>query len=336
MNAFGGDCKSLGYLLTKDHFQLEKRLQLGKYRDTVRGYWRGEASAAELAPRLTASGDVFNRSGRRAWASLNFITAHDGFTLNDLVTYNEKHNEANGEDNRDGHSDNRSWNCGHEGPTDDPAITALRERQIRNILATLLLSQGTPMLLAGDEFGRTQEGNNNAYCQDNEISWLDWDTKEKGHALIRFAKKLTRLRHHYPVLRRTRFLTGEYNEELGVKDVTWIDANGSEVQPGDWHDGNMKCFGMLMDGRAQVTGIRKPGEDATLLMILNSFHDAVNFALPESTGGSGWELLLDTHVLDQKGRPSFKFGNHYQVTGRSLLLFLMRPKRAAFGRGWRR
>ena len=151
-----------------------------KFRDTVRDYWRGEASAAALAPRLTASGDTFNRSGRRAWASVNFVTAHDGFTLNDLVTYNEKHNEANGEDNKDGHSDNRSWNCGHEGPTDDPAINALRERQIRNMLATLLLSQGTPMILAGDEFGRTQQGNNNAYCQDNEISWLDWDTRREA------------------------------------------------------------------------------------------------------------------------------------------------------------
>jgi glycogen operon protein len=266
-----------------------------KFRDTVRDYWRGEASAALLAPRLAASGDVFNHSGRRAWASVNFITAHDGFTLNDLVSYNDKHNEANGEDNNDGHSHNRSWNCGHEGPTDDPAINKLRERQIRNILATLLLSQGTPMVLAGDEFGRTQEGNNNAYCQDNEISWLDWDIKEKGQALIRFARKLTQLRHHYPMLRRTRFLTGEYNEELGVKDVTWINACGSEMQPGDWQDGNMKCFGMLMDGRAQVTGIRKRGEDATLLMILNSFHDAVNFALPESRAaraGNFWSTPM--------------------------------------------
>ena len=298
-----------------------------KYRDTVRDYWRGEASAAALAPRLAASGDAFNRGGRRAWASVNFVTAHDGFTLNDLVTYNERHNEANGEDNKDGTSDNRSWNCGHEGPTGDPAINALRERQVRNMLATLLLSQGTPMMLAGDEFGRTQQGNNNAYCQDSEISWLDWDTGEKGQALIRFARKLTGLRHHYPMLRRTRFLTGEYNEGLGVKDVTWINANGSEMQPDDWQDGTMKCFGMLMDGRAQVTGIRKRGEDATLLMIINSFHDAVNFALPESPGGSGWELLVDTNAPDQEERPTFKFGAHYQVTGRSLLLFLMQPKR---------
>jgi isoamylase len=176
------------------------------------------------------------------------------------------------------------------------------------------------MMLAGDEFGRTQEGNNNPYCQDNEISWLDWDIKEKGQALIRFARKLTQLRHHYPMLRRTRFLTGEYNEELGVKDVTWINACGSEMQPDDW----------------QVSGIKKRGHDATLLMILNSFHDVVNFALPESPGGGGWELLLDTNAPDQEERPSFRFGKPYQVTGRSLLLFLMRPKRAASRTGRRR
>ena len=193
------------------------------------------------------------------------------------------------------------------------------------------------MLLAGDEMGRTQRGNNNAYCQDNEISWLDWDAKDRAQALLRFAKKLTRLRLDYPTLRRTRFLTGAYNEELGVKDLTWINANGSEMQAGDWQDGNMKCFGMLMDGRAQVTGIRKRGQEATLLMILNSFHDAVNFALPESPGGKGWELLVDTNVPDQeRKRPSFRFGAHYQATGRSLLLFLMRTKRAAFGMGLRR
>ena len=156
-----------------------------KFRDTVRDFWRGEAPASALAPRLSASGDCFNHRGRKPWACINFVTAHDGFTLNDLVTYNDKHNEANGEDNNDGSSDNRSWNCGAEGPTDDRAINALRDRQIENMLATLLLSQGTPMLLAGDEFGRTQRGNNNAYCQDNEISWLDWDIEDKGRSLIR-------------------------------------------------------------------------------------------------------------------------------------------------------
>src|SRR3954470_17858009 len=190
-----------------------------KYRDTVRDFWRGEAAAAALAPRLCASGDLFNHQGRRPWASVNIITAHDGFTLNDLVTYNDKHNEANGEDNKDGHADNRSWNSGVEGPTDDAGINALRERQKRNMLTTLLLSQGTPFVLAGDERGRTQRGNNNAYAQDNEISWVDWSSNERGEALIAFVQKLTSLRRQYPILHRSRFLTGEYNAELDVKDV---------------------------------------------------------------------------------------------------------------------
>src|SRR5665213_253231 len=175
-----------------------------KFRNTVRDFWRSKVAASALAPRLTGSADCFNHQGRKAWASVNFVTAHDGFTLNDLVTYNDKHNEANGEDSNDGSSDNRSWNCGVEGPTDDADISALRLRQIKNILATLLLSQGTPMLLAGDEFGRTQGGNNNAYCQDNEISWLNWDLKEKGEALIEFVRHLTGMRHKYPIIRRSR------------------------------------------------------------------------------------------------------------------------------------
>jgi len=201
-----------------------------KFRDTVRDFWRGKAPITALTPRLCASGDVYNRQGRRAWASVNFVTAHDGFTLNDLVTYDAKHNEANGENNKDGSSDNRSWNCGAEGPTDDAEINRLRERQIRNILATLLLSQGTPMLLAGDEFGRTQKGNNNAYCQDNEISWLNWKIESKGQGLQTFTRRLTALRHKYPALRRTRFYTGANNEALGVKDVTWINADGKQMQ----------------------------------------------------------------------------------------------------------
>jgi glycogen operon protein len=295
-----------------------------KFRDTVRDYWRSEASAAALAPRLCASGDVFNHQGRKPWASVNFITAHDGFTLNDLVSYNERHNEANGEDNRDGHTDNRSWNCGVEGPTEDPAIIALRERQKRNLLATLLLSQGTPMLLAGDERGRTQAGNNNAYAQDNEISWLDWDIDERGRALIAFVQRLTWLRSQYPILHRSRFLTGEYNAELDVKDVTWINANGTEMQEADWHNGNTLCFGMLMDGRAQVTGIRRRGHDATLLLILNAWHDLVEFTLPECPGGERWTRLLDTN-LDAAPEQAYPFGETYEVTGRSSLLFLLQP-----------
>ncbi|AKJ30383.1 glycogen debranching protein GlgX [Caldimonas brevitalea] len=293
------------------------------FRDTVRAFWKGDDGLApEMAKRLTASGDKFNRRGRRPWASVNFITAHDGFTLNDLVSYNDKHNEANGEDNRDGHSDNRSWNCGVEGPTDDPEVTDLRERQKRNLLATLLLSQGTPMVLAGDEFGRTQHGNNNAYCQDNEISWIDWEgIDERGRGLTGFVRKLLALRHGLPVLRRNRFLTGAWNETLQVKDVSWLCPDGKELAPEQWDDPSMRCFGMLIDGRAQASGIPRRGSDATLLLVLNAWHDLVDFTLPDVPGGSRWTCLVDTNVPERDSLPEFGIGDHYQVTGRSLLLF---------------
>ncbi|MEA2783163.1 MAG: isoamylase [Rhodospirillaceae bacterium] len=294
-----------------------------KFRDSVRDFWRGEAPAKTLTPRLCASGDMFNTRGRKPWASVNFVTAHDGFTLNDLVTYNDKHNEANGEDNNDGNSNNRSWNCGVEGPTDDPDINALRQRQIRNMLGTLLLSQGTPMLLAGDEFGRSQDGNNNAYCQDNEISWVNWDIAEQRKSLIGFVRTLIELRHQYPILRRSRFLTGEYNQDLDVKDVTWINATGAEMRDEDWADETMRCFGMLVDGRAQATGIRQRGQDATLLLVLNGHHDLVKFTLPETTGGHRWSLLIDTNIPESEPKEEFKTGDVYDVTGRSLLLFAL-------------
>jgi isoamylase len=303
-----------------------------KFRDTVRDFWRGEAPASALAPRMTASGDCFNHRGRKPWASVNFVAAHDGFTVNDLVTYNDKHNEANGENNNDGSNDNRSWNCGAEGPTDDPAINELRERQIKNVLATLLLSLGTPMLLAGDEFGRTQQGNNNAYCQDNEISWLDWELKEKGRSLIRFVQTLTELRHRYPVLRRSRFVTGEVNE-AGIKDVTWINATGTEMQDEHWTDGLMRCFGMLLDGRTQATGIRRPGEDASLLIVFNAHDDVVEFMLPKPVGGGEWRLQIDTNLPDDAEKAVFRPGDRYKVTGRSLLLFVLSPR---VGRGAKR
>jgi isoamylase len=292
-----------------------------KFRDTARDFWRGAAPANVISSRLCASEDLFNRRGRRPWACVNFVTAHDGFTLSDLVSYDEKHNEANQEDNKDGQSDNRSWNCGVEGPTEDEEVNTLRGRQRRNFLATLLLSQGTPMMLAGDEFARTQNGNNNAYCQDNEISWINWQGEEQS--LIGFVRKLTALRHKYPILRRSRFLTGVYNEELGVKDVTWINASGVEMKPEEWGDLTMQCFGMLMDGRAQPTGIHRRGEDATLLMVLNAYHDLVEFSLPETPGGSHWQLLIDTNLADDDELGTFATGEAYGVTGRSLLLFAL-------------
>jgi isoamylase len=292
-----------------------------KFRDVVRDFWRAETSVAELAPRISGSGDLFNHQGRRAWASVNFVTAHDGFTLNDWASYNDKHNEANGEDNKDGSSSNRSWNCGVEGPTDDKAINALRERQKRNMLATLLFSQGTPMLLGGDEFGRTQRGNNNAYCQDSEISWLDWQLGAEANDLLGFTKRLIKLRQDFPALRRSRFLTGQLDETLGVKDVSWINANGHEMADSNWKDESVKCFGMLIDGRAQTTGIKRRGEDKTVLMVVNSYEGLVDFTLPAFEGGDSWSLQLDTNIPDAGAEEPFKCGSMYQVTGRSLLLF---------------
>ena len=294
-----------------------------KFRDTVRDFWKGEASAAALAAPLCASSEIFNHRGRKPWASVNFIVAHDGFTLNDLVTYNEKHNEANGENNKDGSSDNRSWNCGVEGPTEDKDITALRARQMRNLLSTLLLAQGTPMMVAGDEFARTQNGNNNAYCQDNDIGWIDWNIGDKGNSLIRFVQKLTALRRKYPILRRSRFLTGQYNEALELTDVTWINANGTDMTAQEWADEGMRCFGMLMDGRAQPTGIRQRGEDATLLMVINAHHDLVKFALPNAARGDNWSLVIDTNIPEQVDDKDFLAGDVYEVTARSLLLLAL-------------
>jgi isoamylase len=306
-----------------------------RFRDTVRAFWKGdEGTLPDLASRITASGDLFNRRGRKPWASLNFITAHDGFTLNDLVSYNDKHNEANGEDNRDGHSDNKSWNHGVEGPADDPEISELRERQKRNMLATLLLSQGTPMLLAGDEFGRTQRGNNNAYCQDNEISWLDWSSEERGEALTRFVERVTRIRRDYAVLRQSRFLTAQWNDELGLKDSTWLTPAGDEMAPQHWQDPRAKCVGLLLDGRAQSSGIPRRGSEATLLLVVNAHHDVVQFKLPEIPGGRDWRRLVDTNIPEDDEDPEdpvrFPPGHSYEITGRSVLLFLLRPERLQF------
>jgi glycogen operon protein len=260
---------------------------------------------------------------------VNFVTAHDGFTLNDVVSYNEKHNEANGEENRDGHSHNRTWNCGAEGPTKSQRIYALRERQKRNMLATLMFSQGTPMLLAGDEIGHTQRGNNNAYCQDNEISWINWSMPASARRLLAFTRKLIAIRHKYPILRYSRFLTSEVNPDTGVKPVTWISAGGAEMDSAEWGDDKVKCFGMILDGRAQPTGARKRGNAATLLLVMNAWQDVVVFTLPSAPEGSDWKLLVDTNVPEDGTGRTFAFGETYEVTARSLLLFEMTPLPAA-------
>ncbi|MDH6590436.1 isoamylase [Variovorax sp. TBS-050B] len=296
-----------------------------QFRDTVRAYWKGdEGMAGKLAQCLTASADRFNQRGRRPWASVNFVSAHDGFTLADTVSYNEKHNEANGEDNRDGHSDNRSWNCGVEGPTDDEAVRALRARQQRNMLATLLLSQGTPMLLAGDEFGRTQQGNNNAYCQDNEISWVDWALarSEDGRALTAFATRLLELRRELPALRRNRFLVGAWYERIGAKDATWLTPTGAEMQAPQWEDARTRSFALMLHGRAPASAIPVEAHDASVLLLFNAWQDPVPFVLPKPPAGA-WQLALDT--ADPALRDVAHAGTDpYLVTGRSVLVFTSR------------
>ena len=294
-----------------------------RYRDTMRAFWKGDSGKiTDVATRLTASGDFFNLRGRKPWASVNFLTAHDGFTLRDLVSYNDKHNDANGEGNRDGSDNNHSWNHGVEGETDEADIVALRYRQMRNMLATLMFSQGTPMLLAGDEFARTQGGNNNAYAQDSEISWLDWDGRDKlALELHDFTRRLIKLRMHQPVLRRSRFFIGAYNEELDVKDATWLTCTGDEMTDDAWSDGNARCLAVILDGRAQPTGIRKRGDDHTLLLVLNAYDGAIDFKLPSVAEGAHWRCRVDTNDprIDDGG--PFDFGADYKVTARSLLLF---------------
>jgi glycogen operon protein len=293
-----------------------------RFRDTVRAFWRGDAGKLpELASRVTASGDLFNWGGRRPFASVNFVTAHDGFTLRDLVSYNEKHNEANGDENRDGSDNNISYNYGAEGDTDNEHIRQVRLRQIRNFLTTLLLSQGTPMLVAGDEYGRSQQGNNNVYCQDNELSWLSWEWDEEAKGLVEFTKKLTALRRDYPILRRGRFLVGAYNEELGVKDITWLTPSGIEMDDALWGSTPISCLGIILDGRAQPSGIHRRGGDATLLIIFNAHHEPIDFTLPEVAQGCCWLRLLDTNSPQDELHDAYEFGKEFVATERSVALF---------------
>jgi glycogen operon protein len=298
----------------------------GKYRDVVRSVWKGEGGLiGELAYRLTGSSDLYAHSGRRPYASINFVTAHDGFTLEDLVSYNEKHNEANGEDNRDGESHNRSWNCGAEGPTDDPEILSLRARQKRNLLATLFLSQGVPMLLHGDEMGRTQRGNNNGYCQDNELSWLDWSLREKNEPLIGFVARLTELRRRHPVLRRRSFFQGRRIIGPDVKDIVWLNPDGREMTDEEWGQAFVRCLGMCLAGRAlEETDERgRAVVDDDLLVLINAHHEEIPFALPSLDNGKGWHAVVDTHY-DSGFAPDVRHepGEQYPLQGRSVALLV--------------
>ncbi|MCW0374217.1 glycogen debranching protein GlgX [Xanthomonas sacchari] len=289
-----------------------------KFRDNVRAFWRGdEGQLAELATRLTGSADLFHHRGRRPTASVNFVTAHDGFTLHDLVSYAHKHNEANGEHNRDGSDNNISANYGVEGETDEEQINALRLRQMRNMLATLLLSQGTPMLLAGDEFGRSKGGNNNTYCQDNELTWLNWEAGPRAHQLSAFVSRLTHLRAHYPLLHRARFFDGVYDEELGIKDVTWLAPDGEEMTEASWHDPHARALMMRLDGRAPSSGLRQAASNVTLLMIVNGAVEDVPFTLP-LVEGEHWRVLIDT--AERNGEHGLPGGSQWHGIGRSLTL----------------
>jgi isoamylase len=290
----------------------------GKYRDTVRDFWRGEpATLGEFASRLTGSSDLYQGGSRYPTASVNFVTAHDGFTLRDLVSYNEKHNEANGEDNQDGESHNRSWNCGVEGETDDPGVLALRARQKRNFLATLFLSQGVTMLLAGDEAGRTQRGNNNAYCQDNEISWHDWDHVDEP--LLGFARRLIALRREHPVLRRRRWFQGR--PIRGTVDLGWCKPDGTEMGDEDWDSGLVNSVGVFLNGEA-ITDRDRRGQrvtDDSFLVLFNAHTGPVDWSLP-GQWGKRWEAVFDTSAGDREGE-SFDSGLTVPVAGHSLLVF---------------
>jgi len=296
----------------------------GKYRDTVRRFWRGdEGQSGDLAYRLTGSSDLYAHEGRRPYASINFVTAHDGFTLNDLVSYNSRHNEANGEENRDGPGDDLSWNCGVEGPTDDPEVVKLRERRKRNFLATLFVSQGVPMLLAGDEAGRTQHGNNNAYCQDNEISWVDWGLDQRRKDLLEFTKSVISLFKRHPVLRRRHFFQGRKIRGSEVKDLTWFRPDGKEMTEQDWDNPATRCIGLRMAGDA-IDETDEQGNaitDDTLLALMNAHDQASQFVLPLQHQCGQWTVVLDSREADPEKQVVQKEGGKtFALEARSLAI----------------
>jgi len=293
----------------------------GKYRDCVRDFWRGEnQTLGEFASRLTGSSDLYENTSRLPYASINFITAHDGFTLNDLVSYNEKHNEANGEENRDGESHNRSWNCGVEGPTDESEVLYLRTRQKRNFLTTLLLSQGVPMLLGGDETGRTQQGNNNAYCQDNEISWYDWEGADED--LLVFCRKLIGYRKDHPVFRRRRWFQGRPIHGSEVKDIAWFTLEGDPMAEEDWGQGYAKSLGIFLNGATIPNPNPRGGpiNDDDFYLIFNAHHEPLNFTIPGADWGELWVKELDTEIGWDEQEEFFKAGDQIPLQARSLVV----------------
>ena len=295
----------------------------GRYRDAVRRYWRGEPGrVADLAYRLTGSSDLYQSDGRRPYASINFVTAHDGFTLADLVSYDGKHNEANGENNRDGSDENLSWNCGVEGPSDDPTVVALRERQQRNLLSTLLLSQGVPMLCGGDEIGRSQRGNNNAYCQDNDLAWLNWDLDERARRLLAVTRKLIALRHAHSEFHRRRFFQGRPLCGHGMKDLAWLRPGGAEITMDEWHDASLRSFGVRLCGEAMDERDERgePVTDDTLFLVFNSDAQDVEFSLPDPYPGTRWQLVFDTSDGSDDQGVLLDAGATIKAKGRSMVL----------------
>jgi glycogen operon protein len=293
------------------------------FRDRTRAFWVGRTPAAELKKALSGSPEIFDHHGRRPWTSVNFVTAHDGFTMRDLVSYNDKHNLDNREDNRDGSSNNLSWNFGVEGPAGDPAIEALRDRQVRNLMSTLLLSQGTPMILAGDEFGRTQKGNNNAYCQDNEISWVDWSLHEQNTTQLQFVQRLTDLRLRYPMLRHSLYLHEGGDPELGVRELSWLLPTGEPVPAEAWTSGSLHCFGMLLHGTARPSGLPQAGHMETLLILVNDYSEATDVVLPRINGGGHWICLIDTNSATVPEATQRAPGDTYRITSQSLVLMVL-------------
>jgi isoamylase len=299
----------------------------GKYRDTVRDFWRGRpATLPEFASRLTGSSDLYETSARRPVASVNFVTCHDGFTLRDLVSYDRKHNEANGDHNRDGTDDNRSWNCGAEGPSDDPVVNELRARQVRNFVVTLFCSQGVPMLLAGDEMGRTQLGNNNAYCQDNEVSWMDWEAAGKQQDLIDFTCTLSQLRRAHPVFRRRRFFSGQTapadGAHGGLQDIVWLTPTGRQMTDNDWHTGYARSLGVFLNGDA----ITEPGprgdtvRDQSFLLLFNAHREPVTFVLPGRRFGDAWDALIDTAGTAGGATITYQATSSVTLAGHSIMI----------------
>jgi isoamylase len=303
----------------------------GKYRDNVRRFWRGDGDTlSEFATRLSGSSDLYQGDGRKPYSSINFITCHDGFNLHDLVSYNEKHNEANGENNQDGSNDNDSWNCGAEGPTEDPDVNRLRWQQKRNLMTTLILSQGVPMILAGDELGHTQKGNNNTYCQDNELTWLNWQLTEEQKGFCEFVRNVIGILRTQPVLQRRKFFSGNEARGEGTKDISWFEPSGQEMTEEAWTTGYARCLGMRLAGDL-IGEVDEHGElikGDSILLLMNAHHEAISFVLPTTRGGQPWQRVLDT--ADPHGEAQqYQGGTGYDLQGRSMVVLRTEPPREA-------